>query len=114
MATYAKRDGMWRAQVRRKGISLSKTFKSKADAVAWATTLEHEINIGVIKPGTVHTLGDAMREYERRVSPTKRAAHWEAIRFKAFIRDFPDFAAMRLTDITADTMGPLAGCAARR
>lgn len=105
MATYTKRGGMWRAQVRRKGVSLSETFKSKADAVAWATAKEHEINIGKLKPGTTHTVEDAMREYEKRVSPTKRAARWEAIRFSAFIRDFPDLAEMPLADVTADHMG---------
>lgn len=105
MATYTKRAGMWRAQIRRKGLSLSETFKSKADAVAWATSKEHEINLGKISAGSSRTLADAIREYEKRVSPTKRAARWEAIRFAAFIRDFPELANMRLTDITADHMG---------
>ncbi|CAN0619553.1 putative integrase/recombinase HI_1572 [Burkholderia multivorans] len=105
MATYTKRGGMWRAQVRRKGVSLSETFGSKADAVAWATAKEHEINIGKLKPGTTHTVADAMREYEKRVSPTKRAARWEAIRFAAFIRDFPDLAEMPLAEVTSDHMG---------
>ncbi|WP_153100825.1 tyrosine-type recombinase/integrase [Paraburkholderia hayleyella] len=105
MATYAKRGGVWRAQVRRKGVYLSETFKSKADAVAWATGKEHEIHIGAITPGTVHTVADAMREYEKRVSPTKRSARWEAIRFGAFIRDFPELADMPLADVTAEHMG---------
>lgn len=105
MASYTKRGGMWRAQVRRMGVSLSETFESKADAVAWATAREHEINIGKIKPGTVRTIADAMREYELRVSPTKRAARWEAIRFAAFIRDFPELAAMPIADVTSDHMG---------
>lgn len=105
MATYTKRGGMWRAQVRRKGVSMSETFASKADAVAWATRIEHEINVGKLTPGTKHTLSDALREYEKRVSPTKRTARWEAIRFAAFIRDFPDLAAMPLADVTAEHMG---------
>lgn len=105
MATYTKRDGMWRAQVRRKGVSLSDTFKSKADAVAWATQKEHEINIGKVTAGSSRTVADAMREYEKRVSPTKRAARWEAIRFAAFIRDFPDIASMPLTEVDAAVMG---------
>lgn len=105
MATYTKRNGMWRAQIRRKGLSLSETFKSKADAVAWATAKEHEINIGKLSASSARTVADAMREYEKRVSPTKRAARWEAIRFAAFIRDFPELAEMRLTDVTAEHMG---------
>ncbi|EED96755.1 phage integrase family protein, partial [Burkholderia multivorans CGD1] len=105
MATYTKRGGVWRAQVRRKGVSMSETFASKADAVAWATRIEHEINVGKLTPGTKHTLADALREYEKRVSPTKRTARWEAIRFAAFVRDFPELAAMPLADVTASTWG---------
>ncbi|SMG01237.1 Shufflon-specific DNA recombinase [Burkholderia singularis] len=105
MATYTKRGGVWRAQVRRKGVSVSETFQSKADAVAWATRIEHEINVGKLTPGTKHTLADALCEYEKRVSPTKRTARWEAIRFAAFIRNFPDLAAMPLADVTAEHMG---------
>ncbi len=48
MATYVKRSGGWRVQIRRKGVYLAETFKSKADAVVWATRKEHEINIGAI------------------------------------------------------------------
>ena len=45
MAIYTRRGGMWRAQVRRKGVSLSETFKSKADAVACrcGSIVEHAI-----------------------------------------------------------------------
>jgi len=56
MATYAKRGDGWRAQVRRKGISLSETFESKADAVIWARAREHEIDIGTLTGGTVRTV----------------------------------------------------------
>lgn len=105
MATYAKRSGGWRAQIRLKGVVTSQTFKSKADAVAWATRTEHDINIGKITPGTRHTLADAFREYEKRVSPTKRSSRWEAIRFAAFIRDFPELAEKNIADITPDDMG---------
>ncbi|WJF91094.1 hypothetical protein QS306_05475 [Paraburkholderia bonniea] len=46
-----------------------------------------------------------MREYEKRVSPTKKSARWEAIRFAAFIRDFSDLAVMPLSEVTAEQMG---------
>ncbi len=36
MASIDKRKGSWRAQVRRGGRSLIKTFRMKADADAWA------------------------------------------------------------------------------
>lgn len=48
----------------------------------WARAREHEIDIGTLTGGTVRTVADAMREYEKRVSPTKRPSRWEAIRFR--------------------------------
>ncbi|CAB3784719.1 tyrosine-type recombinase/integrase [Pararobbsia alpina] len=120
MASFIKRGDVWRALIRRPalGISMSESFKNKADAVAWATKIEHEINVGKHKVGSSRTVADAMHEYEKRVSPTKRANRWEAIRFAAFIRDFPDLAATKLTDISPQHMGKwrdarLAGVPAR-
>jgi integrase len=105
MATYTKRGDGWRVQVRRKGVSVSETFAKKIDAVAWATAKEHEINLGTLRAGSDRTVADAMREYEKRVSPTKRAHRWEAIRFKAFIRDFPELAEKKLHETNARDWG---------
>ncbi|MGI4816352.1 MAG: tyrosine-type recombinase/integrase [Janthinobacterium lividum] len=91
--------------MRRKGIYLAENFASKVDAVIWARAREHEIDIGTLRPGTRYTLADAMREYEKRVSRTKRTFRWEAIRLAAFIRDFPELAAMPLDQITSNHMG---------
>jgi len=101
MGTYTKRGAVWRAQVRRRGVELSETFRSKADAVAWATAREHEINIGTLTASTT----DAFREYEKRVSSTKAGRRWESIKFMAFIRDFPKLAGMKLGDVTAADFG---------
>ncbi|WP_246185765.1 hypothetical protein [Pandoraea iniqua] len=91
--------------MRLKGVSVSKRFASKVDAVAWTTRTEHDINVGKITPCTKHTLADAFREYEKRVSPTKRSARWKAIRFAAFVRDFHELAAKNIADVTPDDMG---------
>ena len=40
MASIDKRKGNWRAQVRRGGQTLTKTFRLKADADAWARDIE--------------------------------------------------------------------------
>lgn len=44
MATFVKRDGKWRAQVRRDGHSLSRTFRLKVDADNWAREAERDID----------------------------------------------------------------------
>lgn len=44
MASIDKRKGSWRAQVRRGGRSLTKTFRMKADADAWARDIERAID----------------------------------------------------------------------
>lgn len=47
MATFEKRPGGWRAQVRRKGAkSISRTFDLRKDAEAWAAEIEREIRRG--------------------------------------------------------------------
>lgn len=44
MATILKRNGKWRAQVRRDGHNLSKTFRLKSAAEEWAREAEHAID----------------------------------------------------------------------
>jgi len=44
MASIDKRNGNWRAQVRRGGQTLTKTFGMKADADAWARDIERAID----------------------------------------------------------------------
>lgn len=44
MASIDKRRGKWRAQVRREGHQLCKTFLLKADAEAWAREIERDID----------------------------------------------------------------------
>lgn len=46
MATFAKRGDTWRAQVRRAGRSLSKSFATKQDAQRWARQMEAQIDVG--------------------------------------------------------------------
>jgi len=51
MAAFLKRIGRtgqtsWQAKVRLNGVNRSKTFVKKSDAVAWATSVENDINEG--------------------------------------------------------------------
>lgn len=82
MASIKKRDnGAWRAQVAINGTRESKTFTTRAEAVAWAADRESSIRAGAAG-GIVlgKTLGDAFDRYAADVSPHKRGAKWEQTR----------------------------------
>lgn len=68
MGTYTKLDsGNWRAQVRKLGVSKSKTFAKKADAKAWAQAVEGTIKTGaatgLITPPRAMTFDAVARAY---------------------------------------------------
>ena len=77
MATFDKRgDLQWRAQIRRKGYPIQrKTFNSRAEAEAWAKTVESEMIRGVFrssKEAERTTLKAALDRYLEEVSVHKR------------------------------------------
>ena len=64
MATIIKQRGRWRAQVRRVGEkSISKTFSSKAEAVAWARQIEGAMDAGTHRPRAVVTVAEVIQAY---------------------------------------------------
>jgi hypothetical protein len=69
----AYRDG-WRAEVQRNGQRLSKLFKLKREAQAWA--LEQEAKADKLKQGW-RTFSQAAEEYEERETARKRSPQWE-------------------------------------
>ena len=83
MATISQRaSGRWQAKVRRHGqASLSRTFRTRTDAEAWARKLESEQERGVWRDSSAaerSTLREALDRYEREVTPRKRGAVQEA------------------------------------
>ncbi|MBF6992264.1 MULTISPECIES: Shufflon-specific DNA recombinase [Cupriavidus] len=91
MATIRQRGSNWEAQIRRKGWpTLSRSFSTKADARAWATVIESEIERGVFIDRTEaekNTLGDLIRRYLQEVSGQKKGAESERYRLTAMLRD---------------------------
>ena len=87
MATYKKRGSSWRVQVRRKGITKSATFSTKARAEVWAAQQELEIADGTAGTIPNKTFGDLLQRYAKDVSPTKRGERWEIVRINLFCRD---------------------------
>ena len=78
MATLRRRGKRWHAQVRRKGrASVTRSFHSKHDALAWAREQELEADKG--RPQVHRTLkgitvADIVTRYRDEVVPGKRGA----------------------------------------
>ena len=87
MASYQKRGDTWRAIVRTKGYSGSKTFAKKQEAVAWATAIESELHAGTTGTVPNKTFGDLLTKYKNEVTPTKAGAAWEERRIDALLKD---------------------------
>ena len=85
MATFWKRklkDGgvSWEASIRRKGQAVQrKSFDTKAEAEAWAATVESEMSKGVFvsrKEAESTTLSEALDRYETEVA-TQKKGYWQ-------------------------------------
>lgn len=82
MATFTKRGNLqWQAKIRVKGHPpQSKTFNTKAEAEAWAKTIESEMIRGVFvsrAEAEQTTLQELLELYEQRITPTKRGMKQE-------------------------------------
>lgn len=90
MATIYKRDsGLWQVDIRRKGYPRqSRTFESNADAEAWGRQVETEMDRGAFvsrREAESTTLAEALKRYQREVTPKKRGADQEGYRIKALL-----------------------------
>lgn len=87
MATYRKRGDTWRAEVARHGIRRSDTFKTKQEAIAWATRVEAEIMAG--RRGEIPNLTVAalLAKYKAEVSIHKKGRKWEEVRLDRMAQD---------------------------
>lgn len=103
MASFTKRKGTWRAQVYVKGVRDSATFDTKAAAQAWALKRETELRSITGGAGSkTHTVGDALKDYRDKISPTKRGERWEKLRLDLIGRkeiDGREFSKIRLADL---------------
>jgi integrase len=73
MATITKRNGRWRAQVRRIGHRpLSQSFASKAEAAVWGRDTEAKMDKGQsVDPGRRITFAGVLRAYREHVTHSK-------------------------------------------
>ena len=81
MATFEKRNGAWRAKVRKSGSCLSKTFLKKSDAVQWAAETERSIVLGLAHGIDRRApLSHILKQYAREVTPLKKGSSSELLR----------------------------------
>lgn len=103
MASLRKTGTGWRAEIYVKGTRDSRTFDTKSEAQQWASKRETELRSITSGAGSkTHTVGDALKEYRDKVSPTKRGERWEKLRLDLIGRkkvDGRDFADIRLADL---------------
>jgi len=74
MASIRKRGDRWQVQVKVGGRRKSKTFATKAAAVAWVRETEIELEDAIAGKIPNKTFGDLLRRYSMEVTPTKRGA----------------------------------------
>lgn len=87
MGTIRKKGSGYEAQVARKGVRKSKTFRTKSEANMWIAELEKDIIKGKHSGPQNKTFGELMEQYGKTVSITKRGCEWELKRIKALFDD---------------------------
>lgn len=100
MATFVKRDSGWLVRVRKGGVSRSSTFRTKAEATAWALAVESDISAGKVGQIPNKTFGELLIRYSDEVAEKKRGARWEVARLGLIRRD------LVLCDVRLPDLGP--------
>lgn len=85
MATFEKRGGRWRARVRRGETDLSESFRTKAEAAAWAAQCEADINAGKLGKVADRSVAELLERYLDEVVEKKDGKRWEQIRLHSLL-----------------------------
>ncbi|MFZ7158318.1 integrase [Avibacterium gallinarum] len=80
MATVTKSTTGWRVKIRKKGIYKSGTFRTKAEAQAWANKIESEINAGTYSNIPDITFADLIDKYIKEITVHKKSKREETLR----------------------------------
>lgn len=96
MASITKYKSGYRAQLYIKGVRKSKTFRTMREAQGWAGPTETALKQA---PAERHTVRDLIERYRRDTISKKKGATHEDHQAVAFLRDFPDLAAKKLSEL---------------
>ena len=102
MAAFTQREsGRWQAKVRREGWpDQSKTFPTRADAEAWARTVEREMDVNAFinrDDAEKTTFAKAAERYERDVLPSKRGKDQDGYVLKRVAKAFGAYSLASVT-----------------
>jgi integrase len=91
MASFTKRNGRWRARVRRSGLPpITKSFPTKTSALKWVQMVESNPDRFVSQHHSedhqLRTVGDLFRKYEREITPQKKGRDKEKYRLRILQR----------------------------
>ena len=88
MATFRKRSNAWQVRIQRSGYpELSKSFKTRAEAVVWARKIETELDNGIItKPeNSMILLRELLERYKNEVTCHKKGSNIEKYRINFWL-----------------------------
>ncbi len=93
MASFTKRNGRWRARIRRSGLPpITKSFPTKASALQWSQRVESDPKRFFTEQHTgdyqLKVLGDLISKYGKDITPKKRGRDKEKYRIRVLERSF--------------------------
>ena len=93
MASFTKRNGRWRARIRRSGFPpITTSFPTKALALQWSQRVEGNPEGFLPEQQTeeyqLEVLGDLIRKYGKDITPKKRGREKEKYRIRVLERSF--------------------------
>lgn len=106
MATVVKRpSGKWQATVRCDGISRSKSFAKRVDAVSWARETELKAQRGELKQPSaptikMMTLAEVLERYRDEITSAKRCVTNETYAINGFLQSYPKLARKSIDALT--------------
>lgn len=101
MASIGRYRRGYRAQVHVKGQRSSRTFHTLREAQAWASGTETKLGEA---PASRHTLRELIERYMEDVMRHKKGGIFEERQANAFLREFPDLADKKLSEIDTPDM----------
>lgn len=107
MATISKEpSGTYRVRIRKNGVTKSAAFRTKAQANAWAASVETEIEAGRLGKTPDKTFGQLIERYLAEEVPKKRGSRWEELRFNALLGRGKSEVADPLVKVWLDDLSP--------
>jgi len=99
MASIVKTPDGYRSYVYVRGMRATKTFRTQREARAWSSAREIELSrASEMHESDLHTVGEMCDRYALEISSKKRGERSEILRIAAFKREFPEMAALKLSD----------------